>query len=966
MSQSVSDTLNPLHSQENRRILAVDDDEELLKQYRNILAHSGGSTASSSGQLIDALKKELGGSDDKVEAVTDRIIYQLDCFLQGEQAVEAVEQSLLEQRSYAVALLDMRILPGIDGLETARQIRKLDEEIQIIFVTAYSDYTVDEIFHQVSGAVLWFRKPFHSGELYQTVRNGCMAWNQVHELKLLKQDLDGRVYKQTEQLQTKMSAVDMLEKKSLKRELRMGEMKRELRSLNAYQDMRLLLREKPQPESERQGPILESKPLNPDLEPVDLLLVDDSSAVRKINKLMLEKIGFRVKVAASVKEAFDHAQKHPPEVALIDFYMPGGNGDQLINLMRSDPRTMHVLSLLFTNAGDELMAVEAGAAYWMTKDDMLLNKMELIRDYVQKNRQFQPSRPDQDLNFENRRVLLADDEQQNLDHLHLVLQGSDSSDVERALLSLGVGDKEGEKPSQLEVPTFELTEVLQGEDAVAAVQEAQLEGRPYAVAMIDIRMPPGIDGLETAKQIRQISPQIEIVIVTAYSDYALSEIRNVLGENFSFLVKPYNHDVVVQRVVEGCKKWKIAHEVNASHHALLNLADDMDQENSLRIEVEKQLMEASRIKDEFLASMSHELRTPLTTIIGNSEYLLEKEYCGGAGCPLKNATETLQAIEGAGRAQLALVNDILDMSKIQSGKFHIDEAPYDLSVLLKDMSRLFSVRAMDAGLEFTIQQNNREAFLLLGDGLRIAQILINLIGNAIKFTESGRVTLTTSVDGEQLIFAVKDSGIGMPPETVAQLFQYFQQADQTISRRFGGSGLGLYISQNLSELMEGYIDVSSEEGVGSTFQLVIPYRLTKISSQQTGERTTQNSVIDDHKLDGHVLVVEDTPELQLLERRILERMGLTVAVANNGKEAVDLATEQPFDLILMDMQMPVMDGIEATRVLRDRGYTVPIVALTANVMQKHRDQFDAVGCDDFMAKPIDKQKLRDTLKKYLG
>jgi CheY-like chemotaxis protein len=115
-----------------------------------------------------------------------------------------------------------------------------------------------------------------------------------------------------------------------------------------------------------------------------------------------------------------------------------------------------------------------------------------------------------------------------------------------------------------------------------------------------------------------------------------------------------------------------------------------------------------------------------------------------------------------------------------------------------------------------------------------------------------------------------------------------------------------------------------------------------------------------------VLVVEDTPELQLLERRILERMGLTVAVANNGKEAVDLATEQPFDLILMDMQMPVMDGIEATRVLRDRGYTVPIVALTANVMQKHRDQFDAVGCDDFMAKPIDKQKLRDTLKKYLG
>ncbi len=373
------------------------------------------------------------------------------------------------------------------------------------------------------------------------------------------------------------------------------------------------------------------------------------------------------------------------------------------------------------------------------------------------------------------------------------------------------------------------------------------------------------------------------------------------------------------------------------------------------IEEKERAERASKAKDEFMASMSHELRTPLASIIGNSEYLLEKQ-----SDPVLQ--EALQAIEMAGRTQLALVNDILDMSRIESGKFTIDEKLYDLTVLLENIEHMFGNRVRDAGLELTIRQQNRETFMLVGDAQRISQILINLIGNAIKFTERGAVTLTTRVENEWLIFAVEDSGIGMSQEILRKLFSRFEQADGSISRRFGGSGLGLFISLNLAELMGGTIKVSSREGVGSNFELYLPYSRSEFKQR---ELEMDAGAADEMKFKGHVLAVEDTPALQLLERRILERMGLTVVVADNGEEAVRQVALQHFDLVLMDMQMPVMDGIEATEVMRKEGVKAPIIALTANVMQKHREQFHQAGCDGFLGKPIDKLELIKVLQRYL-
>ncbi len=381
-----------------------------------------------------------------------------------------------------------------------------------------------------------------------------------------------------------------------------------------------------------------------------------------------------------------------------------------------------------------------------------------------------------------------------------------------------------------------------------------------------------------------------------------------------------------------------------------------------RIEVSQK--EIAKAQDEFLATMSHELRTPLTSIIGNSEYLLDEGACGGEDCTQSDAVDILQSIHSAGKSQLALVNDILDMSKIHAGRFTIDDAPYNFAQLLRELECLFEHRAKDVGLDFKIKQQNEENFLLIGDSQRIVQVLMNLIGNALKFTAEGGVTLTTQTEEEKIIFTVEDTGIGISTEILETLFSRFGQADSSISKRFGGTGLGLYISKNLAEMMGGTIEVSSLVGEGSTFRLILPYKKSATGSQEN-EREERHATKLCEQLSGHVLLAEDTLMLQQLERRILEKMGLKVTIANHGVEAVEMATAGSFDVILMDMQMPEMDGIEACSALRAKGIKTPVIAVTANVMQRHREAFSKAGCDGFIGKPINNEELRKLLKKYL-
>ncbi len=489
---------------------------------------------------------------------------------------------------------------------------------------------------------------------------------------------------------------------------------------------------------------------------------------------------------------------------------------------------------------------------------------------------------------------------------------------------------------------FSLTVARQGLEAVDRVREAFEEGSPYSVAFIDIHMPPGIDGVETARLIREIDERIYVVFVTGEQIKDIDRVNELLDHNVLYIQKPFHMYEVLQLARTLSLSWLNSRQLERSV-------------DRAELESAEQLVEA---KSNFLATMSHELRTPLSAIIGNCEYL-----SGQLG-----NTEHLQvmdSIHSAGKHQLALVNDILDLSKIESGKFSVDEAPYDLKRLLNNLRQMLSVKAQDAGVEFSITQKNEETHELLGDDQRIGQVLINLLSNAFKFAPRGTVSLTVWQDEQGLHFEVKDDGIGMSEETVDKLFGCFEQADGSISRKFGGTGLGLYISLNLAQLMEGTIEVTSTLGEGSIFRLMLPYRPSEIEVMQSEPQQERAAAVVKELLTGEVLIVEDTPAMMALARRSVAQFGATVTEAVNGKEAVELATATRFDLILMDMQMPVMDGIEATRTLREQGNDTPVIVVSANVMQEHREAFDEVGSNGFLAKPFYSEELRKIMKPYL-
>lgn len=394
----------------------------------------------------------------------------------------------------------------------------------------------------------------------------------------------------------------------------------------------------------------------------------------------------------------------------------------------------------------------------------------------------------------------------------------------------------------------------------------------------------------------------------------------------------------------------LKHERELSR-SLEDMNDNLEQRVLERTE---ELDKANQVKDEFLASMSHELRTPLTAIIGNTEVLSEK---------VSNAEvqELVSSIQAAGNVQLSLVNDILDISKIESGLFSIEEVAFDLSHLLEDIHNILNDGAHEKNLELVVEEKNDEPYQLLGDPNRIRQVLINLVGNAIKFTVKGEVRLTTKVENGWLYFIVKDSGIGMTEDEQTRLFKKFQQVDGSISRRFGGSGLGLYISLNLAELMGGKVSASSEKGEGSEFTFAIPYKQSDRPANQA-DKPRQHAYL---QFSGSILVVEDTKPIQMIVRRLLESLGVEVTLAENGKQAVDLLEQRSFDLIFMDMQMPIMDGIEATRIVRQRGDQTPLYALTANVFDKDRKRFEEAGCTGFLSKPVVKKELSDVVSRHL-
>ncbi|MBI3839000.1 MAG: response regulator [Planctomycetia bacterium] len=381
---------------------------------------------------------------------------------------------------------------------------------------------------------------------------------------------------------------------------------------------------------------------------------------------------------------------------------------------------------------------------------------------------------------------------------------------------------------------------------------------------------------------------------------------------------------------------------------------------------------ANQAKSEFLANMSHEIRTPMAAILGFADILDDN-----VDDPL--SIEAATAIKLNGDHLLQILNDILDLSKIEAGKLSIDIVPRPTHKLIEEVLSLMRVRAIETGLSLEADYLGPIPEIIRTDPTRLRQILINLIGNAIKFTETGSVRLAVScqpTDARRLRLRidVMDTGIGMSQEQIDRLFQPFSQADASASRKYGGTGLGLVISRRLAEILGGSIKVRSKPGVGTTFRLTIDaggsdgIRMLQAASEDDKKPAKRN--VPDVKIEGQVLVADDGPFNRQFLTRFLEKAGAEVTVAENGQKAVDQAMSalnegRPFGVVLMDMQMPVLDGYSATRKLRELGYCGPIIAITAHAMSDDRKKCMAAGCDDYLSKPVDRASLLQKVSQYI-
>lgn len=381
---------------------------------------------------------------------------------------------------------------------------------------------------------------------------------------------------------------------------------------------------------------------------------------------------------------------------------------------------------------------------------------------------------------------------------------------------------------------------------------------------------------------------------------------------------------------------------------------------------------ASHAKSDFLAMMSHEIRTPMNGVLGIAELLASTRLSA-------EQTDYVRTIRSSGETLLAILNDILDFSKIEAGKLQLERADFPLAPLLEEISALFRFRLRKGGPSFHCTADGSAPPMLRGDPVRLRQILFNLVGNAFKFTESGHIDVRVSVSPAMLAnhlpeqdkvclrFSVRDTGIGLTPEQTGRLFRSFEQADNSVTRKFGGTGLGLAICKRLVEMMDGEIGVSSALGQGSEFWFTVKLGVAHAQAAQAPVGPSPHEAGPLPLTPAvRILLVEDHPVNRMVMRGMLKRLGgAEPVIAENGQEAVDLASHEHFDLILMDTQMPVMDGMEATRRLRAAGLATPIIGVSAGALEEERQAAFDAGVDDYVLKPVNLVTLGTALSRAL-